>query len=80
LKLEELRRKGELTKDQEVFAELLSLAELVAKVTYNATIPPDPFDEDSGWWIAPTLRVFVEIWPDAKFSQEAWSALACEAP
>jgi hypothetical protein len=32
---------------------LLGLAELVAKVVYNQTQPGDPFDEDSGWYIAP---------------------------
>jgi hypothetical protein len=41
-----------LTKDQETLASLLLLAEMVAKVTYNATDPPDEFDENSGWWIA----------------------------
>ena len=30
---------------------LLALAESVAKVTYNATNPPDKFDEDSGWYL-----------------------------
>lgn len=34
-------------------SRLLNLAELVAKVTYNATDPRDPFDDDTGWWLAP---------------------------
>jgi hypothetical protein len=33
-------------------AHYLHLAELVAKVTYNATGLPAPFDSDSGWYIA----------------------------
>jgi len=78
LKCDDLRRRGRLTTDQEMFASLLSLAELVAKVTYNAVDPPDEFDEDSGWWIAVSLRAFVEMWNDAKFSEAAWSAL-CRA-
>jgi hypothetical protein len=38
---------------------LLLIAELVAKVAYNATQPIDPFDEDSGWWLAPSVRGFL---------------------
>ena len=63
-----------------MFASLLSLAELVAKVTYNAVDPPDEFDEDSGWWIAASLRGFVDLWMDDEFSKVAWSALCCEEP
>jgi hypothetical protein len=51
------------------------LAELVAKVTYNATDPPDRFDEDSGWWIAACLRDLVDRLGDEEFSEAAWSAL-----
>jgi len=64
--------------EQVMFPFLLSLAELVAKVTYNAVDPPDEFDEDSGWWIAASLRAFVERWNDTNFSEAAWSALCCE--
>jgi hypothetical protein len=80
LKCEDLRRRGSLTNDHEIFASLLSLAELVAKVTYNAVDPPDEFDEDSGWYIAASLRGFVELWKDDEFSKAAWSALCCEEP
>src|SRR5215468_2611842 len=31
---------------------VLYLAENVAKVTYNASGEPAPFDHDAGWWIA----------------------------
>lgn len=78
LKCDELRRRGRLTNEQEMFASLLSLAELVAKVTYNAVDPPDEFDEDSGWWIAASLRGFVDHWKDDEFSKAAWSALCCD--
>ena len=80
LKCDDLRRNGRLTKDQEMVAYLLSLAELVAKVTYNAVDPPDEFDEDSGWWIAASLRGFVDLWKDDEFSKAAWSALCCQEP
>jgi hypothetical protein len=80
LRIEKVEKKRKLTKDEEMFAYLLSLAELVAKVTYNAVDPPDAFDEDSGWWIAACLRPFVDMWKDEQFSNAAWSALCCEKP
>ena len=64
-----------LTEEQKVQAWMLSLAELVAKVTYNATNPEDEFDEDSGWWIAVHMRWFIEHWGDALFTDAAWNAL-----
>jgi hypothetical protein len=77
LKLDELRRDHDLSEDQKLLASVLSLAELVAKVIYNATNPPDEFDEDSGWWIAAHLRAFVDHrWKDVEFAREAWSALS----
>lgn len=70
---------GFLTKKQELISRLLSLAELVAKVTYNATKPPDPFDEDSGWRIATNLHNFVSTLDDKEFAEAAWSALCFRA-
>lgn len=75
LKYDDMRRMGRLTKEQDTFALVLSMAELVAKVTYNAVDPPDEFDEDSGWWIAASLKSFVDSWKDDEFSKAAWSAL-----
>lgn len=76
LRLDELRRGSGLTKDDEIFASVVSLAELVAKVTYNATNPPDEFDEDSGWWIVASLRELVDQrWSDEHFVTAAWSVL-----
>jgi hypothetical protein len=76
LELDELERTRGLTEDQKLLGSILSLAELVAKVTYNATNPPDEFDEDSGWWIAACLKGFVDHrWSDDEFSQAAWLAL-----
>ncbi|WP_162656003.1 hypothetical protein [Tuwongella immobilis] len=60
-----------------LLGHVVSLAELVAKVTYNASDPADPFDEDSGWWIVECLRGFVDhVWTDKDFSAAAWEALA----
>ena len=80
LQLDENRRGSGLTKDEELLASIVFLAELVAKVTYNATNPADEFDEDSGWWIATSLRWFVDhAWTEKRFSEAAWSALrTCE--
>lgn len=77
LRFEELQRRGCLTEQQSLYQRVLLLAELVAKVTYNASHPIDPFDEDSGWWIASELRVFVDqYWPtDEAFGEAAWKAL-----
>ena len=55
---------------------IVALAELVAKVTYKRHGPPDPFDKDSGRWIAASLRDFVdEFRGDEEFSKATWSAL-----
>jgi len=51
------------------------LAELVAKVTYNATNPSDEFDEDSGWWIAKCLKDLLDLLGDEQFSEVMWSTL-----
>jgi hypothetical protein len=76
LRLDELRKGRGLSEDEELLGSILSLAELVSKVTYNATNPPDEFDEDSGWWIAACLRAFVDHgWKDAEFSKAARLAL-----
>jgi hypothetical protein len=62
--------------NQELLVEsLLLLAENTAKVIYNETSPRDPFDEDSGWWIAETLWSITAEINDPEFEQQAWSCL-----
>jgi serine/threonine protein kinase len=75
LRLESKRELWGLSKEQELLVRIVALAELLAKVTYNATDPPDPFDKDSGWWIAACLRDFVDELGDEEFSKATWSAL-----
>jgi len=76
LQLDQLERTQGLTKEQALLSSILSVAELVAKVTYNASNPQDPFDADSGPWIAACLRGFVDNrWNDDEFRNAAWSAL-----
>lgn len=53
----------------------LSLAEKVAKVTYNATDPQDKFDKNSGWRIVACLKGFVDMWNDDEFTKAAWTAI-----
>ncbi|HKX29150.1 MAG TPA: hypothetical protein VJ302_15755 [Blastocatellia bacterium] len=79
LKLDDQRRHGSTDK-QEILGAVLVLAELVAKVTYNATSPDDEFDEDSGWGIATILRGFVDRWNDDDFPRAAWTELSNESP
>lgn len=76
LELDRIRECGFWTDEHDLLSALLSLAELVAKVTYNATDPRDEFDEDSGWWIAACLRGFIDTgWNDDQFLRDAWAAL-----
>jgi len=73
LELEQLKTRGP---QQTLLLRHLLLAELVAKVTYNSTNPPDEFDEDSGWWIAPCLKDILNFVDDENFSAAMWSALS----
>jgi len=54
------------------------LAELAAKVTYNATDPIDEFDEDSGWWVPYCVGHILDLLQDEGFSESMWSALCNE--
>jgi hypothetical protein len=76
LRLQQKEAAEGLTKEQTLLKSIVVLGELVAKVTYNAARPPDGFDEDSGCWIAASLKGFVDhARPAEQFSHEAWSAL-----
>ncbi len=57
-------------------AYVLGIAELAAKVAYNATDPIDPFDDDSGWWLARLMRRLADVHQDANFERAAWAALS----
>jgi hypothetical protein len=57
----------------EVYGGLLYLAENVAKVTYNATDPPDPFDDDAAAWVVACLRDLVNKVNRPEFEAKAWS-------
>jgi hypothetical protein len=77
LKLDEQRKQSGLSESEKMLSAILSLAELVAKVIYNATEPQNEFDEDSGWWIAASLRGFLDHdWNEESFATSAWAALS----
>lgn len=54
---------------------LLFIAEIAAKVTYNASGEPAPFDADSGAWMAKNFRHFVAVCHSAT-EQDSWKLLA----
>ncbi len=53
----------------------LLLAELVAKVTYNSSGQPAPFDSDSGYYIASTAFRATEHFDDTRLEEEVKSAI-----
>lgn len=53
----------------------LLLAELVAKVTYNASGQPAPFDSDSGHYIASLALKATEHFDDTRLEEEVKSAI-----
>ena len=60
------------------YINLLSLAENVAKVTYNAYGYDAPFDHHAGWWIVVNSKIIAEIVNDTDFSATAWKVLTNE--
>lgn len=75
LRLDALQERRQLTAKEDDLLCVLQMAELLAKVTYNATDPPDRFDADSGWWMAACLRGFVDSMHDDVFAKEAWEGV-----
>jgi hypothetical protein len=58
--------------------DFLYLAELVAKVTYNASGRSAPFDHNSGWKLVAALHKICSIQNNSKFSDGAWYVVSCE--
>lgn len=58
------------TANQELELASLALAELIAKVTYNATSPADPFDEDSFESILSSVKAFDDYLADDNLSRK----------
>lgn len=65
------------TKNQWQMRKVFGIAELVAKASYNASGPGDPFDPEAGWWIAVGIRKYVDEVGDIRLVDLAWTSL-CE--
>jgi hypothetical protein len=59
-----------------VYEGVLHVTENTAKVTYNASGEPIPFDEDAGWWLVSNLRYLIDKVNDAEFEKKAWSIVS----
>jgi hypothetical protein len=57
---------------------VLHLTESVAKVAYNASGGPAPFDRDAGWRVAQNLHAIISRGGDkaSRLKAEAWSLLS----
>ncbi|MDB4904163.1 MAG: hypothetical protein JWQ63_3444 [Mucilaginibacter sp.] len=53
----------------------LHLAEMVAKVTYNSSVKPSPFDKDNGWYIASLALKTAQFFDDDRLEEEVKSAI-----
>lgn len=62
----------------DIYRAVLYVTENAAKVIYNASGEPAPFDHDSGWWLVANLRHIVDTLNDARFAAEAWRVVSCE--
>jgi hypothetical protein len=51
-------------------ASYLLLAESVAKITYNLSGQPAPFDKDSGWYIPSLAMLTAETWKSKDIKNE----------
>jgi hypothetical protein len=58
-----------------VYESLLFVAENVAKVVYNASGEPAPFDDDCGAWLVGCLRHLVDTIGSVEWEQRAWGLL-----
>jgi hypothetical protein len=63
------------SREQMILHHLAPLAELVAKVAYNATNPDDPFDADSGFWLPVCVKEVLDVLKDEQVSRATWSAI-----
>jgi hypothetical protein len=58
---------------------LLYVAENAAKVIYNASGSPAPFDADSGDWLVRCARDFANHEPDSGFVDTLWAVVTAHA-
>ena len=71
----DLTLREERNRSSDAYRALLYVAEIAAKIIYNASGASAPFDSDSAWWLASNTRTFVQALNDESFSHQAWQAL-----
>jgi hypothetical protein len=76
--IRELTLNTEDSSSDRIYTGVLYLAENVAKVTYNASGEPAPFDYNSGCRIVSNLRYIVDQLGDRAFENKAWYVVSCE--
>jgi hypothetical protein len=54
---------------------MLYLGENVAKLTYNATVPANPFDADAGAWVVANAHWIAQRVTNDAFRERLWEAL-----
>ena len=64
-----------LTPGEDRLHQVVLVAELVAKVVYNATGAVDSFDDDSGWNLLPSALRLVGSVSDSNLEGHVWNAL-----
>jgi hypothetical protein len=57
----DLIKHNSLPPSESLILAVVGLAEDVAKVTYNASDPPDRFDDDAGWYIVPAVKHICDL-------------------
>ena len=70
----------ERLRTSDVYRSLLYVAEIVAKIVYNASNSPAPFDENSPRWLPRNARDFVKSLGEPEVGRAIWDALAGVAP
>jgi hypothetical protein len=74
LRVYTLKAEARETKDLGLLS-ILHLAENTAKVTYNSSGLPAPFDHTSGWWVASNLFDVATALADPNFADQALDLL-----
>jgi len=59
-----------------VYASILFVTENVAKVTYNASHGPAPFDHDAGCWLVCNLHHIADLVGTHEFESKAWAIVS----
>ena len=76
-RVRQLTLQAERSKSKDaVYVGILFVAENAAKVSYNASMEPAPFDHDAGWWLVSNLRHIADTISDPTFEEKAWAVVS----